>query len=92
METQNQILVLGNIRYDLTEVAPRTGALVSDLATIQAELDRLKLSYDIANIAKKTVLDAIQKDIDEGISGLQKIEEEPETAEATETTETTETE
>jgi hypothetical protein len=73
-QTQTPIVVIGGIQYDATNASQETGALIQDMTTIQAELNRLKTSYDITNIARRTILEAVAKLIESGESGLIEIE------------------
>ena len=72
-QTQVPVVVIGGIRYDASNASQEAGALIQDLATVQAELNRLKTSYDIASIARGTLLQSIAARIEAGDSGLKEI-------------------
>jgi len=79
-------ITLNGKNYAAGEATPETIGLVQDLSTIQAELNRLKVSFDIAGIARQAILNKVEASIDAGESGLVLIEDEPEASETTETT------
>jgi len=70
MEQQKQVIVLNGIQYTTEEAVPEVLALIKDLGTIQTELIRLKTSYDIATVAKSSVIRALADIQVEGNSGL----------------------
>jgi hypothetical protein len=72
-ETQKAVVVIGGIQYDASNASQATGGLIQDLTTVQAELNRLKTSYDIVNIARGTLLQGISQLIESGESGLVEI-------------------
>ena len=77
MENQRTpVVVIGGIQYDATDASQETAALIQDLATVQSELNRLKTSYDIAGIARGTLLQSISARIESGDSGLEEIPQE----------------
>ena len=70
------IVTINGIQYDASNANQQTAALIQDLATIQAELSRIKTSYDITNIARTALLEGIKKLIEAGDSGLVEIQQE----------------
>jgi hypothetical protein len=81
-ETQTPIVIIDGVQYDISDATPETAALINDLSTIQMELNRLKTSYDIASIARQTILGEVSKKIASGDSGLVALEAQSETEEA----------
>jgi len=74
MENQGTpVVVIGGVQYDASEATQETSALIQDLATVQAELNRLKTSYDIVGIARGTLLQSIAARIEAGDSGLKEL-------------------
>jgi len=81
-ETGTPVVVIGGIQYDASEASPETAALIRDLATVQNELNRLKTSYDIAGIARGTLLQSIASRIEAGESGLKELPSDNESTES----------
>lgn len=86
--TQNIIVVNGN-QYDASEATTEVNSLIQDVATVQNEMNTLKVSYDIAGIARQALMASITSAIESGESGLVAVEE---TEAETETDTETETE
>jgi hypothetical protein len=78
IQAQVPVVVIGGIRYDASQASQEAGALIQDLATVQNELNKIKTSYDIANIARGTLLQSIAARIEAGDSGLVEIPTEDE--------------
>jgi len=95
MQNQNQnqipVVVIGGIQYDASAATETSAALIQDLTSIQAELNRHKLSFDIATIARNAVLGSLSSVVESGESGLVELVTDEEVqeaaAEATQTTE-----
>ena len=68
------VVVIGGIQYDTAEATDQTKALIRDLTTVQMEMSKYKISYDIAQIAKQSLLGNISNAIAMGESGLVELE------------------
>lgn len=74
--------------YEASGASEEAYGLIQDISTIQSEMNKLKVSYDIANLARMAILEKTQSLIDSGNSGLVEIvseedvtvEDTPETA------------
>ena len=76
---QPTIALIDGIEYDVNGATQETMALIQDLSTIQAEMNRVKVSYDIASLARQAILEKTKSAIATGESGLVEIESESET-------------
>jgi len=77
METTPQaIFEFNGKKYDIATASPEARALLQDLATVQNELQRIKIQQDITLIAKQSIVGAIANLINAGQSGLVELETE----------------
>lgn len=74
MENTAPVVVIGGIQYDATNATPEAQALIQDLSTVQMEMNRIKISYDITGIARQSLLGNISGAIASGESGLVEME------------------
>jgi hypothetical protein len=73
VQKQTPILEIGGKKFDISNAGPKAASLINDLGVVQNELNRVKIQFDIANIAKNTILDNITQTISEGTSGFVEI-------------------
>lgn len=85
MENNTPVVVIGGVQFDATAATPEVQALIQDLSTVQVEMNRIKISYDITGIARQALLGNISNAIASGESGLVEIELEAEASETAET-------
>jgi len=88
METIQEptIITLDGVNYDASNASQETMALIQDLSTIQAEMNRIKVSYDIASLARQAIMEKTNFAIAGGESGLVKLDDAQESQETTDET------
>jgi len=78
------VVVINGVEYDASAASEEAMALIQDLGTVQTEMQRIKISYDIAAIARQSLLGNISNAIASGESGLVVIETPEDTPEVVE--------
>lgn len=84
MESTPTVTINGVV-YDTTKMTEEAYALIQDLGTIQSELNRLKVSFDITGIARNAILAKTDELITSGKSGLVMVDQEAAGQETTNT-------
>lgn len=79
---EKAVVVINGVQYDAENAVDDAKALIQDLATVQAEMNKVKITYDIASIARQALLGNIASAIATGESGLVVIEEEEKSEDA----------
>jgi len=92
METEARaatIININGVEYDASDASSEAMAAIQDASTIQTEMNRLKVSYDIVSLARQSIIEKIETLITNGDSGLTIL---PMTEETLDTNETASTE
>ena len=86
-ELQNPVITVDEVNYDTSKASEATQAMIQDITTVQGKMNDYKVQYDIAGIARQSLIDKIKEMVESGESGLVAIEDETTESESTTDTE-----